>query len=72
VQFKNQPIILASRLGINFADGTSIGRSSRIDSVTTRSHREENVDSIGKRSRELDHCSEAVISLHDGRPAGRR
>src|SRR5437764_10654572 len=49
VYFKDRPIILPSRLGIDLAEGAGLGGPCIIDSVETRSRRAEYEISPGKR-----------------------
>ncbi|MBO0798707.1 MAG: glycoside hydrolase family 97 catalytic domain-containing protein, partial [Blastocatellia bacterium] len=72
VYFRDQPIILDSRLGINLPDGQELGGSCVIDSVTTNSRHDEYTVFPGKRSHVLDHYTEAVIALREQTPPGRR
>ncbi len=72
VWFKGRPVVEPSRLGIDLADGSALGKDARIEGVKTSSIRESYTQFPGKRSRVLDHCEEAVVSLHERREPGRR
>ncbi|MBO0723697.1 MAG: glycoside hydrolase family 97 protein, partial [Blastocatellia bacterium] len=72
VYFRDQPIILDSRLGIDLPDGQELGGSCFIDSVTTNSRHEEYAVFPGKRSRVLAHYTEAVVALREQMQPGRR
>jgi alpha-glucosidase len=72
VWFKGRPVVEPSRLGIDLADGSALGKDARIEGVKTSSIRESYTQFPGKRSRVLDHCEEAVVSLRERREPGRR
>lgn len=72
VFFNDQPIILKSRLNIDLADGLSLGQSCLIESVETRTLRNEYVVSPGKRREVLDHCTQAIVTLRQRTPPNRQ
>jgi hypothetical protein len=72
VSFKDQPLVLPSRLGIDLADGAALGGPCAIDSVETHAVRAEYAVFPGKRSRVLDHCTEAVVALRERAAPERR
>ena len=46
VSFRGRPVVLPSRLGVDLADGSSLGAGSTIESVETRSFRETSPSSL--------------------------
>jgi alpha-glucosidase len=72
VSFRGRPVVLPSRLGVDLADGSTLGGGSIIEGVTTRSFREIYNQFPGKRSRVLDHGSEAAITLRERAEPRRR
>jgi alpha-glucosidase len=72
VSFRGRPVALPSRLGIDLADGTSLGAGSTIEGVTTRDFNTTYNQVPGKRSRVVANGSEAVVKLRElGSPARR-
>jgi alpha-glucosidase len=67
VFYKDQPVILPSRLEIALADGSALGGPCNIDSVVSRAIRAEYTVFPGKRRQLLDHCTETVIALRERR-----
>lgn len=65
VSVRGRPVILPSRLGIDLADGPSLGASTTIEGIRTRIVNETYSQRPGKRSRVTDHCEEAVVSLRE-------
>jgi len=72
VSFRGRPVALPSRLGIDLADGTTLGVDSTIQGVKTRSFREAYTQFPGKRSRVLDRGEEAAIALRERAAPARR
>jgi len=72
VFFRDQPIILASRMGITLADGPPLGGVCLIESVATGSHRAKYIVTPGKRRQVLDRCTESVVALRERTSPGRR
>ena len=72
VSFRGRPVALPSRLGIDLADGTTLGAGSTIEGVKTRTFHETYTQFPGKRSRVEDHGSEAVIALRERAAPSRR
>jgi alpha-glucosidase len=72
VFWKDQPIVGPSRLAIGLAGGLTLGGPCVIDSVATRARLQEYVVWPGKRRHVLDHCTEAVVALHERTPPGYR
>jgi alpha-glucosidase len=72
VFFKDQPIVLASRLAVDLAEGQSLGGPCAIESVETHSRHDEYAVFPGKRRRVLDHCAETVVALRERTPPRRR
>src|SRR5262245_18673312 len=72
VYFKEQPVILTSRLTIDLAGAPSLGGPCVIESVETNSRRAEYVVFPGKRRRILDHYTETVVALREIAAPGRR
>jgi alpha-glucosidase len=72
VFFKDRPIVLPSRLGIDLAEGAGLGGPCVLDAVETNAVRGEYTAFPGKHRRILDHCTEAVVALHERTPPGRR
>lgn len=70
--YKNRPIILNSRLGIDVVGAPSLGGSCAVESVRTHSLSNEYVVPVGKRRRVLDRCTETVVALQERRSPGRR
>ena len=70
--FKDQPIVLPSRLAVDLAGGTALGGPCTIESVETRSHHEEYTVFPGKRRLVRDHCTETVAILRERTPPRRR
>ena len=70
--FKDQPIVLPSRLAVDLAGNAALGGPCAIESVQTRSHREHYTVFPGKRRHVLDHCTEAVVVLRERTPPRRR
>jgi alpha-glucosidase len=72
VSFRGRPVALPSLLGIDLADGTTLGAGSTIEGVKARTFRETYTQFPGKRSRVEDHGSEAVITLRERAAPSRR
>ncbi len=72
VSIGGRPVVLPSRLGVDLADGSTLGAGSIIEGVRARTFREAYEQSPGKRRRVLDHGSEAVIALRERAAPGRR
>jgi alpha-glucosidase len=72
VYFKDQPIILPSRLAADFADATALGGLCDIESVASRSRHYRYTVFPGKRSYVLDQCTETVVVLRERTPPRRR
>jgi alpha-glucosidase len=72
VSFRGRDVVMASRLGVDLADGTTLGAGSTIESVETRTFRESYTQFPGKRSRSLDHGTEAVIAMRERAAPSRR
>ncbi len=71
VTYRGQPVIRPSRLGIDLADGTGLGRDAAIEDVRTRAIDETYTQSPGKRSRVVNRCEETTVVLRE-RPSSRR
>lgn len=65
VVYRGRPVVLASRLGVELADGTALGDDSVVEKVAKRSFEEVYHQFPGKRSRVRDHGSEAVIGFRE-------
>jgi alpha-glucosidase len=72
VSFRGRPVILASRLGIDVADGPCFGLDSVIEGVRTRAIDETYTQRPGKRSRVVNRCEEIVVSLRERAAPSRR
>jgi alpha-glucosidase len=72
VSLRGRPVALPSRLGIDLADGTTLGGGSAVEGVATRDFNETYNQFPGKRSRVVDHGSEAVVRLRELAPPERR
>ncbi len=72
VSFRGRPVVLTSRLGIDLADGSSLGADSTIESASTRSFHETYSQFPGKRGKVDDHGGEAVITLRERAEPKRR
>jgi alpha-glucosidase len=72
VSFNGRPVVRPSRLGIDLADGSALGDGSVIEGVQRRTFRETYTQFPGKRSRVVDHGSEAAISLRERAAPSRR
>ena len=72
VSFRGSSVVLPSRLGVDLADGSTLGGGSTIEGVETRSFHETYTQFPGKRSRVEDHGSEAVISFREQAAPARR
>jgi alpha-glucosidase len=72
VSFRGRSVVLPSSLGIDLADGTSLGRHATIEGVRTRTINEAYLQRPGKRSRVVNHCEESVVSLRELTAPGRR
>jgi alpha-glucosidase len=71
--YKGRPIVLDSRLGIELAGGAgALGGACEIESVKTSVRDELYTVPVGKRSRIMDHCAEAVVALRERAAPGRR
>jgi alpha-glucosidase len=71
VFYKNRPIILNSRLGIDLAGGEGLGGSCAIESVQTHPVNNPYLVPVGKRHRIVDHCTESVVTLRERAAGGR-
>lgn len=65
VSFKGKPLVLASQLRLNFADGSSLGEKCSIEKCETREIKEEFRQFPGKRSQVQSHCYELVLSFQE-------
>jgi alpha-glucosidase len=72
VSFDGRPVVLPSPLGVDLADGPGLGDDTVIESSRTRTIDETYAQFPGKRSRVVDRCSEAVVSLRERAAPGRR
>ncbi len=72
IAFGGRPVVLPSRLGVELADGPSLGTSSIIQGVQTRTVRETYAQFPGKRRQVLNHCAEAVITIRERDEPARR
>jgi alpha-glucosidase len=72
VSFQGKPVVLTSRLGVELVDAPPLGGPCTLEGVQTRSRHATWTMYPGKRRRVIDHCSEAVISLRERTPPGRR
>jgi alpha-glucosidase len=63
--FHDRPVILESPLGVELADGSTLGADSQIESVERQEINETYPQPIGKRSHIVNHCNQAVISLRE-------
>jgi len=72
VSFGGRPVALPSRLGVDLADGSSLGADSIIEGVQVRAFDETYTQFPGKRSRVVDRGSEAVIALRERAGPARR
>ena len=72
VSLNGRPVILPSRLGIELADGSILGKGSTIKGVKIREFREEYIQFPGKRTKVLDHGNEAVVSLREAAAPNRQ
>jgi alpha-glucosidase len=71
VSFRGRPIVLPSRLGIDLADGSGLGRSSVIETIRTRIIHDTYTQHPGKRKRVVDHFEEVVVTLRERRAPSR-
>lgn len=65
VSFRGRPVVLKSRLGVDFVEGPGLGEDSAIEGVRTRIIKESYVQRPGKRSRVVDHCEEVVVAFRE-------
>ena len=72
VSFRGRDVALPSRLGVDLADGSSLGADSTIEGFKTRTFHETYTQFPGKRGRIDDQGSEAVISLRERAEPRRR
>ncbi len=72
ISFRGRPVVLASRLGIDLAGGTALGRDSTIEQVRTQTINETYTQQPGKRSRVVNHCEETVVTLRERAEPARR
>jgi alpha-glucosidase len=72
VYFKDRPIVLSSRLGVDLAEGSPLGGPCSLESVETHSRHARYTVSPGKRRHVIDHCAETVVTLRERTPPGRR
>jgi alpha-glucosidase len=70
--FKDQLLVLPSRLAVDLAGGAALGGPCAIESVETRSHLEDYAVFPGKRRHVRDHCTDAVAILRERTPPRRR
>ncbi len=68
VYYKDQPVVLDSRLAVDLAEGQTLGGPCAIESAQTSSHHTTYTMFPGKRRQVVDHCSEAVIALREQMP----
>ncbi len=72
VYFKDQLIVLPSRLAVDFADASTLGGPCAIESVESRSRHERYTIFPGKRRHVLDQCTETIVALRERTPPRRR
>ncbi len=72
VTFRDRPVAVASRLGVNLADGSILGADSTIEDVTRRKIDEAFTQFPGKRSKVVHKAEEATISLREKAEPRRR
>ncbi|HEX7376614.1 MAG TPA: glycoside hydrolase family 97 protein [Pirellulales bacterium] len=72
VSFHDKVAVLPSRLGVELADGTTLGGDCAVEKVERRSFDETYNQFPGKRSRVRDHGVEAVISFRENTMPKRR
>lgn len=70
--FKDQPIVLPSRLAVDLDNGSSLGGPCAIESVRSRSFHEPYNVFPGKRRHVVNHCTETVVVLRERTPPRRR
>ncbi|TMQ33673.1 MAG: glycoside hydrolase family 97 protein, partial [Planctomycetota bacterium] len=70
--YKDQLIVLDSRLALSSADGPPLGGPCVVESVQTTSHQGTYSMFPGKRRQVVDHYTEAVIAVREQTPPGRR
>ena len=63
VTFNNRPVILASPLRVDLADGSALGNDCVMEGFQTRLIQTRYRQHPGKRSDTVDHCREAVVTL---------
>lgn len=63
--WKDRPIVLESKLGVELADGTKLGGACRIEDVKSLSINESYSVPVGKHSRISNRCNETVVSLRE-------
>lgn len=71
VFYKDHPVILDARLGIDLPDG-ALGGPCVIESTQTRQVSDRYTIVVGKRHDAVDRCAEAVVSLREQAAPGRR
>jgi alpha-glucosidase len=71
VSHRGQPVVRPSRLGVDLADGSGLGRDAAIEDVRTRVIDETYTQFPGKRSRVVNRCEETTVTLRE-RPSSRR
>jgi alpha-glucosidase len=65
VTFNGRPVVERSALQVDLADGSTLGSDCAIDGSRTRTVQIEFRQYPGKRSKVVDHCSEAVITFRE-------
>ena len=70
--YKNRPIILNSRLGVDVVEAPGLGGPCVVESVQTHSLSKEYVVPVGKRRRVVDRCTETLVALRERGSRGRR
>lgn len=72
ITYKDRPILMNSPLQVELADGIVLGMNAVIEDSKTLTIHNEYRQYPGKRSKGIDHCTEAVITLRQNEPSPRR
>jgi alpha-glucosidase len=72
ISYRGRPIVIPSRLGIDLADGSGLGRDATIEEVRTRTIDETYTQHPGKRSRVVNHCEEVTVAMRERGASPRR
>jgi alpha-glucosidase len=72
VTFRDKPVVRTSRLGVDLVDAPPLGGPCTLEGVQTHSRHDTYTMYPGKRRRVVDHCTEAVVTLRERTPPGRR